>query len=46
MCKDDVVWLPRATANGLGQLSQLTLCSKVSNVVHLVDPLTLKVRAA
>ena len=43
VCKDDLVWIPRSTANSLGQLSQLAVCSKVSNVVHLLDPFTLKV---
>ena len=31
ICKDDLVWLPRATANSLGQPSQLALCSKVKD---------------
>ena len=42
VCKDDLVWLPRATAASLGQISRLCLCSKVSNVVHLLDPSSLQ----
>jgi nonsense-mediated mRNA decay protein 3 len=42
LCKDDLIWLPRQTAVALGHMSQLALCSKVSNVVHLLDPFTLK----
>ena len=42
ICKDDVVWMPRPIAVGLGQMHQLCLCSKVSNVVHFVDPTTLQ----
>ena len=44
VCKDDLVWLPRPTATALGHIAQLALCSKVSNVVHVFDPFTLKVR--
>ena len=29
ICRDDLIWLPRTTANGLGQMSQLALCCKV-----------------
>ena len=43
VCKEDVVWLPRATAASLGHLSQLALCYKVSNVLHFVDPISLQV---
>ena len=42
ICKDDLVWLPRATAASLGHISQLALCSKVSNVVQILDPKTLQ----
>ena len=41
ICKDDVVWLPRTTAHHLGQFAQLAICSKVSNVVHLLDHTTI-----
>ena len=41
ICKDDVVWLPRPTAGSLGQFSQLAVCHKVSNVVHLLDHTTI-----
>ena len=30
------MWLPRAAAAALGQISQLALCKKVSNVVQLI----------
>ena len=42
VCRDDVVWLPRATSAQLGHISELALCSKVSNVVHMLDPKTLQ----
>ena len=42
ICKDDLVWLPKPTAAALGQMSQLALCSKVSNVVQIMDPKTLQ----
>ena len=38
ICRDDLVYLPRATANSLSQLPRLALCHKVSNVLHLMDP--------
>ena len=44
VCRDDVVWLPRATSAQLGHISELALCSKVSNVVHMLDPKTLQAR--
>jgi len=42
ICKDDLVWLPKPTATSMSHVSQLVLCSKVSNVVHLFDPFTLQ----
>ena len=42
ICKDDLVWLPPATAASLGHLPQLALASKISNVLHLLDPQSLQ----
>ena len=41
ICKDDLVWLPRATANSLGQPSQLALCTKVNDPMPSSPALTL-----
>jgi len=43
ICKEDCLWIPRATAAKLGHISQLALCCKVSNVIHVLDPRTLQV---
>ena len=42
VCKNDLVYLPTKTANKLGHIARLCLCSKVSNVLHLHDPTTLQ----
>ena len=42
ICKDDLVCLPAKLARSLANISQLLLCTRVSNSVHLVDPLTLR----
>jgi len=39
-CKDDLVYLPAALANDLGNLSRLCLVQKVNNHVTFIDPLT------
>ncbi|KAH3669394.1 hypothetical protein OGAPHI_001515 [Ogataea philodendri] len=42
ICKDDLVVLPKKLAKSMGDLAQLVVCSKVSNTVQFIDPLTLK----
>eukprot|EP00010_Vexillifera_abyssalis_P004754 CAMPEP_0201552722 /NCGR_PEP_ID=MMETSP0173_2-20130828/17064_1 /ASSEMBLY_ACC=CAM_ASM_000268 /TAXON_ID=218659 /ORGANISM="Vexillifera sp., Strain DIVA3 564/2" /LENGTH=510 /DNA_ID=CAMNT_0047963247 /DNA_START=92 /DNA_END=1624 /DNA_ORIENTATION=+ len=42
ICKFDLIALPRRIASAMGSYSPLVLCTKVSNVVRLLDPLTLK----
>ncbi|KAK9467377.1 NMD3 family-domain-containing protein [Lipomyces arxii] len=41
ICKDDLVCLPKKLARASGNISQLVLCSRIGNSVHLVDPATL-----
>ncbi|CCH44784.1 60S ribosomal export protein [Wickerhamomyces ciferrii] len=42
ICRDDLVVLPKKLAQSLGSLSQLVLCSKVSNTLQFLDVNTLK----
>lgn len=42
ICREDLVCLPPKVAVSLGNLGPLVLCSKVSNNILLVDPLTLR----
>ena len=42
ICKDDLVCLSRKTANSLGQMGNLAICTRVGNSIHLYDPLTLQ----
>lgn len=41
ICKDDLICLPKSLAKSLGQLPQLVLCTKISNTIRLLDPVTL-----
>lgn len=43
VCKDDLVALPKSMAKSLGNISQLLLCSRISNALRLMDPVTLQV---
>eukprot|EP00439_Symbiodinium_sp_Y106_P075294 s1259_g14.t2 len=38
ICRDDLVFLPKKTAQGLGGLPPLMLCSKASSQLCLIDP--------
>lgn len=40
ICKDDLVCLPKKLAHSLGNISRLCLCSRISNLIHLIDPHT------
>ncbi|KAI6659338.1 60S ribosomal export protein NMD3 [Oopsacas minuta] len=43
ICKDDVVYIPKSLARSLGNISQGPLiCTKVAQVIHLIDPLSLQ----
>jgi nonsense-mediated mRNA decay protein 3 len=40
LCKDDLLYLPVRMARKMGNISRLALIKSVSNVIHLIDPLT------
>ena len=42
VCKDDLVCLPPKVAASHGGISQLVLCTRVTNALTLTDPLTLR----
>lgn len=42
VCRDDLLVLPKKLANSLGNISRIVLCSKVSNMIHFIDPFTLQ----
>uniref|UniRef100_A0A915AB21 60S ribosomal export protein NMD3 n=1 Tax=Parascaris univalens TaxID=6257 RepID=A0A915AB21_PARUN len=42
ICKDSVICLPKRIAQSLGNMSQLVVCLRVSNVITLIDPSTLQ----
>ncbi|KAK9474238.1 NMD3 family-domain-containing protein [Dipodascopsis tothii] len=42
ICKDDLIVLPLKVARSLGNISQLTLCTRVGNTLHMLDPQTLE----
>ncbi|KAI5121717.1 hypothetical protein M0805_002110 [Coniferiporia weirii] len=42
ICKDDLVCLPLKQARSLSNISPLTLCTRVGNALHLVDPASLQ----
>lgn len=41
VCKDDLICLPKKTAQSLSNIGQLVLCTRVGNSLHFVDPQTL-----
>ncbi|GAB1609130.1 60S ribosomal export protein NMD3-like [Argonauta hians] len=43
VCKDDVVCLPKKVAASLGNISQICVVHRVTQSVHLIDPLTLQI---
>lgn len=40
--KDSLVCLPKKLAQSMGNLSQIVVCLRVTNVVTLIDPATLQ----
>jgi len=43
ICKDDFVVMPQALASRLGSMSNAALVTSVQNVIHVVDPISLKI---
>lgn len=42
ICREDLICLPSKVSNSLGNLGPLVLCTKVSNTIALLDPITLR----
>ncbi|KAG8923400.1 hypothetical protein FRC02_011167 [Tulasnella sp. 418] len=42
ICKDDLVCIPPKQARSLSNISPLTICARVGNSLHLLDPQTLR----
>lgn len=42
VCREDLICLPPKVSNSLGNLGPLVICTKVSNHIALLDPLTLR----
>ncbi|KAJ4826388.1 hypothetical protein Tsubulata_026130 [Turnera subulata] len=42
ICREDLVCLPPDVARGLGNIGPLVICTKVTNSIALLDPLTLR----
>lgn len=40
LCKDDLLYLPARTARNIGNISRLVMVKAISNVIHLIDPLS------
>ena len=40
LCKDDLLFLPKKMATHIGNISRLVLVKNISNVIHVIDPLT------
>ena len=40
LCKDDLLYLPTKTARNLGNISRLVMVKNISNLIHLIDPLS------
>ncbi|CAH1761313.1 16210_t:CDS:2 [Entrophospora sp. SA101] len=43
ICKDDLICLPLKISRSLGNISQLVICYRVGNSIHVMDPNTLAV---
>ena len=42
ICKDDIVCLPHQTAQTLGNISQICIITRVTNLIYLIDPFSLR----
>ncbi|KAK0425748.1 hypothetical protein QR680_009359 [Steinernema hermaphroditum] len=42
ICRDNVICLPKKLAQSFGNMNQMAVCLRVSNVVTLIDPSTLQ----
>ncbi|XP_020266296.1 60S ribosomal export protein NMD3, partial [Asparagus officinalis] len=42
VCREDLICLPPGVSNALGNLGPLVVCTKVTNSICLMDPLTLR----
>ena len=40
LCKDDLLFLPVKLARTMGNISRIVLVKNISNVIHVIDPLT------
>jgi nonsense-mediated mRNA decay protein 3 len=40
LCKDDLLYLPAKLARQLGNISRLVIVKNISNLIHLIDPLS------
>ena len=40
LCKDDILYLPKILARHIGNISRLVLVKNITNVIHVIDPLT------
>jgi len=40
LCKDDLLYLPSKTARKIGNISRLVLVKNITNLIHLIDPLS------
>jgi len=40
LCKDDLLYLPKKMARNMGNIPRLVLVKNVTNVIHLIDPLS------
>lgn len=40
LCKDDLLYLPAKVSRNLGNISRLVMVKRISNVIHLIDPLS------
>lgn len=42
VCKDDLVCIDKKLARSWGDISPLTICTRIGNSMHLLDPMTLQ----
>lgn len=43
ICKDNIVCLPPKLAQSMGNISQICVCSRVTQTIHLIDPSTCQI---